>query len=199
MTEALKYLDDIIPYIAASLLPYAVIRYIVYSAFTKRRFRTSFAHEAALFLLCSSLIAAAALTVLPEFLQFSVSKPEVLTYNLRPFMIFVNSRNHILLNGNYSYFYINFFGNILLLFPASFIFSLCFRGNGFARVTAAGLCLSLVIEILQYSLGRCSDIDDLMLNTVGTMLGFAVYRLVARAFPAFVEWCRVRYIVKPEP
>ncbi len=198
MNEALKYIDDIVPYIIASLLPYTVLRTLFYSLYTKKRFRTSALHEASLALLSASLVAAAALTVLPEFLQFTVSKPETLTYNLKPFMIFVNSRNHIVQSGNYSYFFLNFFGNLVLLLPASFFFCLSFRRVNLIKAAAAGASVSLIIEILQYSLGRCADIDDLMLNTAGALTGFALCKLVSRAFPGFSLGCKARETVKPK-
>ena len=46
---------------------------------------------------------------------------------------------------------------------------------------AAGAGFSLLIEILQLPFfDRVSDIDDLLLNTLGFAVGYGVYRLVAR-------------------
>lgn len=42
----------------------------------------------------------------------------------------------------------------------------------------AGLCLSLTIEICQWIFGSgISDVDDLLLNTLGTLAGYLLYRL----------------------
>jgi glycopeptide antibiotics resistance protein len=49
------------------------------------------------------------------------------------------------------------------------------------KTIAAGAGLSLFIEILQLPFyDRVSDIDDLLLNTLGFAVGYGVYRLVAR-------------------
>lgn len=37
------------------------------------------------------------------------------------------------------------------------------------------LIFSFSIEFIQYFIGRSADIDDLILNTLGGMLGFGVY------------------------
>ena len=39
----------------------------------------------------------------------------------------------------------------------------------------SGFLISLAIELAQYPLERGTDIDDLWLNTLGALLGWAVY------------------------
>jgi glycopeptide antibiotics resistance protein len=47
-----------------------------------------------------------------------------------------------------------------------------------ARAIAAGVGFSLLIEILQLPFfDRVSDIDDLLLNTLGFAAGYGIYRL----------------------
>jgi glycopeptide antibiotics resistance protein len=50
------------------------------------------------------------------------------------------------------------------------------------------LCVSLLIEILQliFYLGTC-DIDDLILNVLGSLLGYGVYRLFKRLYIRKIE------------
>ena len=46
---------------------------------------------------------------------------------------------------------------------------------------AAGAGMSLVIEILQLPFDtRASDIDDLILNTIGVVIGYGIYYLFAK-------------------
>lgn len=51
---------------------------------------------------------------------------------------------------------------------------LCFgRGpTAGGQCAAAGFCVSLFIELCQLPLNRCSDIDDLILNTLGALAGY---------------------------
>ena len=48
------------------------------------------------------------------------------------------------------------------------------RARGFVHALAAGFALSLLIELCQFGLpGRFPSVDDLILNTLGSVLGFA--------------------------
>jgi glycopeptide antibiotics resistance protein len=49
------------------------------------------------------------------------------------------------------------------------------------KVIAAGVGVSLTIEILQLPFfGRASDIDDLILNSAGFLMGYGIYLLVKK-------------------
>lgn len=74
-------------------------------------------------------------------------------------------------------------GNVLLYLPLGLLLPMVWRRGSWWRVTGAGLALSLVTELLQPVVGRSFDVDDLITNTLGTMLGyllFALARLVCR-------------------
>ncbi|MBS5873666.1 MAG: VanZ family protein [Clostridiales bacterium] len=43
-------------------------------------------------------------------------------------------------------------------------------------------------------LDRGTDIDDLLLNTLGAVLGYLLFLLIRRLWPALVEKCRVRAV-----
>ena len=59
------------------------------------------------------------------------------------------------------------------------------RLDTFVKVRLAGGGISLCIEIIQLPFSvRATDIDDLILNTVGVIMGYGIYaltRLVRRA------------------
>ena len=51
--------------------------------------------------------------------------------------------------------------------------------NTFGKVTLFGFLMSLTIEILQLPFAvRASDVDDLILNTAGCVVGYGIYALV---------------------
>ena len=68
---------------------------------------------------------------------------------------------------------LNFFGNIFMFIPMGF-FPLMMSKKYFKinRTIFLGFSFSLIIEVLQLFLGRGTDVDDLMLNTFGTLLGY---------------------------
>lgn len=80
----------------------------------------------------------------------------------------------------------NIGGNIMLLVPLSiFLPMLWDKYRSFKSTILFCIVLSFSIEILQLlenifhiGLGRISDIDDLLLNTVGAILGFKFYSIV---------------------
>lgn len=75
---------------------------------------------------------------------------------------------------------LNVIGNIAMFIPVGILLPIAYnRLNTFWKVLAAGAGVSLCIEILQLPFGaRASDIDDLILNTIGVIIGYAVYSLI---------------------
>lgn len=78
---------------------------------------------------------------------------------------------------------INVIGNTAMFMPIGIIWPSVFRNlNTHAKVITAGVGLSLFIEILQLPFfDRVSDIDDLLLNSLGFILGYGLYLIVKTA------------------
>ncbi len=73
----------------------------------------------------------------------------------------------------------NIFGNVLGFIPYGFILPVIFYGlrNGFL-ITMSGFGLSLCIETIQLvTKVGCFDVDDLILNTLGAMLGYLAFAI----------------------
>ena len=77
---------------------------------------------------------------------------------------------------------LNLVGNTAMFLPLGIVWPVCFRQlNTPARAIAAGAGVSLTIELLQLPFfDRVSDVDDLILNTLGFALGYGLYRLFRR-------------------
>jgi glycopeptide antibiotics resistance protein len=77
---------------------------------------------------------------------------------------------------------LNFVGNTAMFIPIGVIWPTVFRKlNTHGKVLAAGGGLSLCIEILQLPFfGRATDIDDLILNSLGFLMGYGIYLLVRK-------------------
>ena len=77
---------------------------------------------------------------------------------------------------------LNLIGNIALFIPLGVVWPAVFQKlDNHWKVIGAGFGTSLCIEILQLPFyGRASDIDDLILNTAGYLLGYGIWLLVKK-------------------
>lgn len=88
--------------------------------------------------------------------------------------------------GNEVWLYLcaNIAGNILMFGPLGFFLPLlwkCFRK--LSKTVLFGFLVSLAIECSQLFLARGTDIDDLILNTSGVMLGYLVFAIFHKLLP----------------
>lgn len=77
---------------------------------------------------------------------------------------------------------INIIGNITMFIPVGLVWPYCFKKlDTICKVVLAGGGVSLCIEITQLPFySRCSDIDDLIMNTTGVFIGAIIYFSVKR-------------------
>ncbi len=69
--------------------------------------------------------------------------------------------------------------NILLLMPFGFLVPLIWPNtNKPASIVLSGLSFSLLIEISQLFNFRQTDIDDIVLNTLGALIGYLLFKLI---------------------
>ncbi len=73
----------------------------------------------------------------------------------------------------------NYIGNVLMFVPVGLIWPYCFEKlNRLWKVFLAGFACSLLIELSQLLFyNRTTDIDDLIQNTFGVLIGAAIYFL----------------------
>ncbi len=76
----------------------------------------------------------------------------------------------------------NVLGNACMFIPSGIVLPVLYRRlDSFGKVTAAGAFMSFCIEILQLPFAsRASDIDDLILNTLGVAVGYGIYAACKR-------------------
>ena len=72
-------------------------------------------------------------------------------------------------------FYNQVIGNIILFVPFGFFVSSYCKIKGLGTITLVSLLSSLTIEIVQHFIGRSFDVDDIILNVVGGIIGFLLY------------------------
>ena len=106
-------------------------------------------------------------------LLFDVNKVFPIRYNLHPLIYLFDypERREAILN---------LVGNTTMFIPLGIVWPIVFKElNTHWKVIAAGVGCSLLIEILQIPFfDRVSDIDDLILNSTGYLIGYVIYLLI---------------------
>lgn len=79
--------------------------------------------------------------------------------------------------------------NVAMFIPLGFLLPVTAEKARKGWVTVSIVLLStLAIETLQFFLGRSADIDDVIMNTLGGVIGYGVFRLANRAFRGQAWW-----------
>ena len=78
-------------------------------------------------------------------------------------------------------------GNIFMFVPIGFFSALLWRNGRWWRSFSVGLLSSGAIEAVQFFIGRRTDVDDLILNTAGAMLGFLLYCVLRFIWPKAIK------------
>lgn len=77
-------------------------------------------------------------------------------------------------------FYRNIIGNIVLFIPFSFFIAHIFKVKNHLIMYLFTLLISLTIETTQLYIGRSFDVDDILLNVIGGIIGFLIYNFVCK-------------------
>ena len=77
---------------------------------------------------------------------------------------------------------LNLIGNCTMFIPTGIVVPCLYKNlRSFKKTVLTGFLISLSIEIIQLPFAvRASDIDDLILNTLGVVIGYGIYRLTRR-------------------
>lgn len=77
---------------------------------------------------------------------------------------------------------LNIIGNVAMFLPLGIVWPVAFKElNTPGKAIAAGAGVSLTIEVLQLPFyDRATDVDDLLLNTLGFILGYCILLLVRK-------------------
>lgn len=193
-------MDLVLSYLKWEMLPPALAAAVVFLGllpYRKKRLKlrgkvSSLWREGALLLFTMFLAGLFAVTLVPHGFWKAVWSHGLLELpipfsggvNLIPFrsltMLSVWAKN-----GNWSYILINFPGNIVMFFPLGFFPALLWAGADWRRALLCGSGCSLLIECLQLLVSRSTDVDDLILNTLGALCGYWTFLLLRRLAPSF--------------
>ncbi len=79
--------------------------------------------------------------------------------------------------GSRGFFY-NVIGNIALFIPFGYFVSNYIKANKTHQIVLISIISSLTAELIQFKIGRAFDVDDIILNTVGAIIGFLCYLFI---------------------
>lgn len=71
-------------------------------------------------------------------------------------------------------------GNFLMFIPMGILLSLCFENVNKKNIFKYAVLIPLAIEVLQLIVGRSFDIDDLVMNFLGIVIGYFIVELVKK-------------------
>ena len=82
-------------------------------------------------------------------------------------------------------FFKNIVGNVLLFIPYGFFACYYIDLKNFFKAFGLVFVASLSIEFTQLMIGRVFDVDDILLNVVGGMIGYAIYNVLRKIVTKF--------------
>ena len=79
--------------------------------------------------------------------------------------------------------------NIILFIPLGIMLPFLWKKyNTLSETLILGFSMSLAIELLQIFTYRATDINDLLANTIGTVLGYCIFRLISCCFSPILKF-----------
>ncbi len=156
----------------ASFIPFLSVFLIFAHTRKKNGQKTELLHTLLLFLLAAYVICVYDVTgsgTLWDGLtyQFQIRTSYV---NLIPFSTGIHTVGYIL--------------NIILFLPFGFLVPMIWKKmRASYRTVIAGFSFSLLIELSQLLNNRRTDIDDLIMNTLGALIGFLIYKIFKKLIP----------------
>ena len=158
-------------------LIWVIVRIVVWI----RQKRTDWKREAVLLLMYINLAVIIRFVFFPKALVNGDVQP--LVYDpaaVFPFRMNLIPLMHLLDYNNARDIVWNIAGNVTMFIPSGIVLPVVYKKlNSFGKVVAAGTFISLCIEILQLPFAsRASDIDDLILNTLGVAVGYGICALI---------------------
>lgn len=194
MRFALSFLPKMIAYMLLALPFYLDARALLLK---RRHTPLDWRREVLLLIFFLYCVGLASQTVMPQMVRDADGSLVILTvftnnphfpsvggfspwrFNLIPF----HTIKIYLARAHIGVFLVNIVGNILMFAPIGVCVPLLWRRmRGFFRITLLGIAVSCGIELLQILTLRSVDIDDVILNSLGVLLGYLLYLPLAKRY-----------------
>lgn len=183
MNAISNYIVNMIPYMVIAVPIYLIVRFLMLRK-SSRKFNLY--HEIALLIFVIFIVGLASQIVIPKIElgingNINILKNGTHGINLLPLKVLFETYREVFINLNINYFIINFLGNIIMFMPIGFFIPLLWEIPD-KKIIIVGFLFSLFVEVCQLFLNRGTDVDDLILNTLGTILGLLVYKFLYKKF-----------------
>lgn len=191
MSLVIQYIWNMVPYCVLGAVLFIIFRVIFQKDNTK-----NLKKDIATGLFIAYCFGLASQTIIPHFnfgISSSTGKPFLDVFitndnssiNLIPFKtIFeqIVGRNEVVSHIDIADVSIlNLLSNIFLFSPIGFFVPLINeRYIGLKKIILIGVSTSCVVEVIQLFIGRSCDIDDVILNTCGVVIGFIIFKVYKR-------------------
>ncbi|MDQ1144038.1 glycopeptide antibiotics resistance protein [Bacillus sp. SORGH_AS 510] len=182
------YLERMFGYMLV-FLPFYIVGRVVFLKRVKKQ--TLFIQEVILALFMLYIVGLASQTIIPSWDMGVYSDTGEFFFHIN--MSTANAQlNFIPFHTLYQYFYstnvnvddwgsvslLNITANLLLFSPIGFFVPILWKEkNRLKTILLLGLLVTTFVESIQYFIGRSIDIDDVILNTVGVIIGFGFFRI----------------------
>ena len=91
-------------------------------------------------------------------------------------------------------FFKNVIGNMIMFMPYGFFVSYFIKLKKSYLILFLSLIVSITIETTQLAIGRVFDIDDILLNVLGGMIGFYIYLVFVKIVDILPSFLKKAYI-----
>ena len=188
MRLILTYLSNMLTYVIVALPIYLICR-LIFIKKTKKQVKVF--NEILLTIFILYIIGLASQTIVPYWNMGIYSDTGKFYFNIRltnsiseinliPFKtlyeyLFVNNTS---VSGWSSVSILNIFANTLLFLPLGLLTPLLWeKYDSFYKIFTLGLISTCLIEFIQIFIGRSTDFDDVILNTIGIIIGYTIFKL----------------------
>ena len=188
MRLILTYLSNMLTYVIVALPIYLICR-LIFIKKTKKQVKVF--NELLLTIFILYIIGLASQTIIPYWNMGIYSDTGKFYFNIRltnsiseinliPFKtlyeyLFVNNTS---VSSWSSVSILNIFANTLLFIPLGLLTPLIWeKYDLFYKILTLGLISTCLIEFIQIFIGRSTDIDDVILNTIGVIIGYTIFKL----------------------
>ena len=103
--------------------------------------------------------------------------------NIIPFKTIIEQINEIIDGKEIFYNFKNLVGNIVLFIPFPISLKLTNNKLNILSCLIISVLFSVTVEFIQSFIGRIVDIDDIILNSLGSLLGALLYKLYIKYYP----------------